>query len=136
MYTSSYKCSNLSIFPLTDFVTVFFVLSTIDPSHHRRVIQRLSRLLRPGGRVLFRDYGRYDMTQLRLKTGSAITRNFYARGNGTRVYFFTVDEIRDAFIPSGLKEEFIHCDNKLAINRKLQLKMYRVWILAQFVKLD
>jgi len=119
-----------------DFISVLFVLSTIDPSHISNVIRRLSRLLRPGGRILFRDYGRYDLSQLRLKPGSAIAENFYSRGNGTRVYFFTTQEIHNLFTAAGLEEEFLRSDNKLAVNRKLQLKMYRVWILAQYRKPD
>ena len=48
-----------------DAVVCVFCLSAILPSLHTSVARRLVRMLRPGGVVCFRDYGLYDMSQLR-----------------------------------------------------------------------
>ncbi|KAJ8503313.1 hypothetical protein ONZ45_g10977 [Pleurotus djamor] len=65
-------------------------------SHAVKVVQ----LLKPGGLVLLRDYGRHDLTQLRFKNGRMLDENFYIRGDKTRVYFFELDELALLFTGS------------------------------------
>ena len=67
--------------------------------------------------------------------------NLYARGDKTRVYFFDKEELVDIMTAPvtgqpehSLKTVQVGVDRRLLMNRKRQLKMYRVWMQGVFQK--
>ena len=119
-----------------DFATLIFVLSAIAPEHYPMVVDKISKFMKPGTILMFRDYGRYDMAQVKFASQKAakLKDNFYVKSDGTRVYYFTKEEIRDLFTKAGFEEieNGYHC--RVVENRKEELKMHRVWLQAKFVK--
>ncbi|KAF8990673.1 methyltransferase [Cyathus striatus] len=83
-----------------DVVILVFVMSALHPDEWGRAISNIHKMLKPGGVAVFRDYGRYDLTQLRFKGGRLLEDNFYIRGDKTRVYFFELDELAWLFTGS------------------------------------
>ncbi|KAF5362492.1 hypothetical protein D9756_002202 [Leucocoprinus leucothites] len=83
-----------------DVVILVFVMSALHPDEWGKAVNNICTMLKPGGLVVMRDYGRYDLTQLRFKTNRMLDENFYIRGDKTRVYFFELDELALMFTGS------------------------------------
>ncbi|TQS31579.1 hypothetical protein Golomagni_08136 [Golovinomyces magnicellulatus] len=130
-----------------DVAILIFIFSALSPAEWATAIRNVHRVLKPGGLVCFRDYGRGDLAQVRFRKGRYLEENFYIRGDGTRVYFFDKDEL--AGIWSGKTDvglgdhddrpkfdiEDLGVDRRLLVNRKEEKKMYRCWLQGRFRKI-
>jgi SAM-dependent methyltransferase len=142
-----------------DFVLLLFSLSAMGPykqqnSMLRNAVKNVASMLKPGGVVLFRDFGRYDDDQLQLNScfGSQICSNFYFKDGdasgeqamGTAVYFFDLEEVRELFVNAGfevLQLEYINRpysksgkqSKNLTVNGGA-IKRTRVWVHGRFRK--
>mmetsp|Transcript_4892 Transcript_4892/g.7043 ORF Transcript_4892/g.7043 Transcript_4892/m.7043 type:complete len:338 (-) Transcript_4892:151-1164(-) len=83
-----------------DISILLFCLSAISPGEKmRQAARNVANTLKPGGVLLVRDYGRYDAAQMRLGTKPCkkVTDNFYVKHDGTRCYYFHLDDLRALF---------------------------------------
>ncbi|KAF2141763.1 uncharacterized protein K452DRAFT_271512 [Aplosporella prunicola CBS 121167] len=136
-----------------DVVLMIFIFSALSPTQWAQAVRNIYRVLKPGGYVLFRDYGRGDLAQVRFKKGRYMDENFYVRGDGTRVYFFEKEELeriwggeseekKETDEPSASEQQStpafdivsIGVDRRMLVNRQRKLKMYRCWMQAVFRK--
>lgn len=76
-----------------DVAILIFIFSALSPDQWALAVRNVHRVLKPGGMVCFRDYGRGDLAQVRFRKGRYLDENFYIRGDGTRVYFFDQDQL-------------------------------------------
>lgn len=128
-----------------DIAVLIFIFSALSPTEWSRAVHNVHRLLKPGGTVCFRDYGRGDLAQVRFRKGRYLEENFYIRGDGTRVYFFDRDELANIWSGKMAEEkgetepprftiENLGIDRRLLVNRAQKSKMYRCWLQGRFRK--
>ncbi|KAL1529561.1 hypothetical protein AB1Y20_000505 [Prymnesium parvum] len=119
-----------------DLVLAVFTLSAISPDRLGTAFSNLYDSLRPGGRLLIRDYGRLDSKQLKFcrapngRLGGEDGLEWYCRGDGTTVVFFTLDAILALATQSGFEVEDLRYDRRLMVNRAQHTRLYRVWVVA------
>ena len=118
------------------YVTCVWTLSAVPATHLSLVAQRLARMLLPGGSVLLRDYAVGDLAQLRHPACARVpgTAHEYLRGDGTRVHYFTADELQALFEGAGLHTEYVRLQHRVVVNRKERLSMHRRWVAAKFTR--
>lgn len=123
-------------FEAPDYASLIFVLSAISPENYQKVVSKIYEFLKPGTILFLRDYGRYDMAQMKLakQKCAKLKDNFYVKSDGTRVYYFLKEELRELFTAAGFKEIYNEYHYRLVENKKEELKMHRVWIQAKYIK--
>ncbi|KAM7532218.1 hypothetical protein LguiB_035628 [Lonicera macranthoides] len=117
-----------------DFICLIFTLSAVPVHRMPAAIAECFSVLKPGGLLLFRDYGLYDMTMLRFEAEQRVGFREYMRSDGTRSYFFCLESTRDLFVGAGFIEvELEYCCIN-SVNRRNGKTMQRVWIHGKFRK--
>jgi len=117
-----------------DLISLVFVLSALDPSNFALAFQNVSRLLKPGGLVVLRDYGLDDMAMFRFKPGTKVSDRHYVRHDGTMTYFFTTDEISILASQAGLDVESNEYISRRTVNIKEKIDVSRVFIQTKMRK--
>uniref|UniRef100_A0A3Q2NWY8 tRNA N(3)-cytidine methyltransferase n=1 Tax=Fundulus heteroclitus TaxID=8078 RepID=A0A3Q2NWY8_FUNHE len=117
-----------------DVVTLIFVLSAVHPDKMKLALENVSEVLKPGGVVLFRDYGLYDHAMLRFKSGSKLGDNFYVRQDGTRSYFFSKEFLAQLFEEAGFQSAVNEYVLRETVNKKEGLCVPRVFLQSKFIK--
>ena len=119
-----------------DACLAIFTLSALAPEALPRALAHLRSCLRPGGRLLLRDYGRLDLKQLKFaraargRLGGGHGCEWYARGDGTTALFLTTEAVSALAAEAGFEVEEVRYDRRLAVNRAEHTRMHRVWVVA------
>lgn len=117
-----------------DVVTLFFVLSAIHPDKMNLAVQNIWKVIKPGGVLLFRDYGLYDHAMLRFKPGHKLAENFYVRQDGTRAYYFSTDYTESLFSSCGFDTKMNTYIHKETVNKKEGLCVPRIFVQGKYIK--
>ncbi|XP_060079772.1 tRNA N(3)-methylcytidine methyltransferase METTL6-like [Ylistrum balloti] len=117
-----------------DLVSMIFVLSAIHPDKMAAALSNIVQVLRPGGLLLFRDYGLYDYAMLRFQSGHKLSENFYVRQDGTRAFYFSTELLEKLVTEVGLT--VCECDyiRRETVNKKEGLSVPRIFVQGKFIK--
>lgn len=119
-----------------DLVSLIFVLSAIDPNQLRSAISNIYQVLKPGGMILFRDYAIYDSAMLRFGAKSKICDQFYVRQDGTRAFFFSKEQLQQAFENCNFKVHSIEYVQRHTVNNATKDTFDRLFLQAKLTKLS
>ena len=112
---------------------MMFCLSAIHPDKMRTAVSNVARVMAPGAVLWFRDYAERDHAQIKFARENRIGKNFYARADGTRSYFFTIPETDALMRACGLEPVGdTRLIERVIENRKSGAQMHRAWVHGRF----
>lgn len=117
-----------------DVVTMIFVLSAIQPDKMIEALRNVRQTLKPGGLVLFRDYGLFDQAMLRFAPGHKIDTNFYVRQDGTRAFYFSEQFLERLFLDAGYEVVSNEYVCRETVNKKEGICVPRIFVQGKFRK--
>lgn len=117
-----------------DAVSMVFVLSAIHPDKMVAALSNIYKVLKPGGKIMFRDYGLYDYAMLRFSTGHKLADNFYVRQDGTRAYYFSLDKLNSLMEEAGFEISSCNYVQRDTVNKKEGLCVPRIFVQGKFIK--
>jgi methyltransferase-like protein 6 len=102
----------------------------------KQAARNVASSLRPGGVLVFRDYGRYDEAQMKLgvSRNKQLKDNFYRKHDGTKCYYFTLEELEDLFKQAGLEVLDLKYLRRVVRNNATGETRRRVWASGRFIK--
>jgi len=128
-----------------DAALLLFCLSAVSPQKMEIAAKHIIETLKQGGTLLFRDYGRYDEAEMKLDTakGKRLGEHFYAKQDGTRCYYFDLDDVKKLFCcdtngeSTSKKMEIVELKyiRRIYKNRGDNSVRRRVWVHGRFRKL-
>lgn len=122
---------------IADICTLLFCLSAISPDKMKTAACNVAAVLKPGGVLVIRDYGRFDEAQLKLGVQRAkrLSENFYVKSDGTRCFYFSLEDLERLFIThAGLELLELKHICRIYKNRANEEKRRRVWVQCRFRK--
>ena len=127
-----------------DAALLVFVLSAVPPGARlHALLASVVRALRPGGALLVRDHGLYDLPMLRFPPAAqrGSCGRVFARGDGTLARFFDkdalADEVEAAAAAAGapLRRDAAEWCCVVVRNRAAGVEMRRVFVHAAWTRL-
>jgi SAM-dependent methyltransferase len=121
---------------VADVTTLIFCLSALDPDDMPQAARHVASSLKPGGILVVRDYGRYDEAQMKLGTSrnKRIKDNFYRKHDGTKCYYFSLEDLDKLFVDVGLQVLELYYLRRIYGNKASGETRRRIWVQGRFVK--